>query len=190
MKAIFKLLAAAAISIIVFSCAKGDGDADYGNYLIYIPQATQSGGINNQYNVPSGDRPYTYNFKVEEDRILMMLGVSRSGKGTGEGYSVDVVDNRVASESFVASSAEVGETKYAVMPESMYSFPPTVTVPDGSYSESFYVEVSKAEMTDPAYDSKVLVLTLKLANPSKYELAAQNTEVTVLLDTDAMEAYL
>ena len=77
-----------------------------------------------------------------------------------------------------------------VMPETMFSFPSPVSVPDGSYSTEFYVEISREEMTDPAYDSKILVLTLKLQNPTKYELAGNNTVVTLLLDTDRMESYL
>ena len=186
MNAIIKILVAAASLVAVFSCAKGDGDADYGNCLIYFPQATQSGGINNQYNVPSGEGPYTYNFRIEEDRILAMMGVMRSGKAEGSAFSVDIVEDRAASESFVSASGH----QYMVMPETMFSFPALVSVPDGSYSADFYVEISRAEMTDPAYDSKILVLTLKLQNPTKYELAGNNTVVTLLLDTDKMESYL
>lgn len=191
MNTIIKLFVAVFSLVVVFSCAKGDGDADYGNCLIYIPQATQSGGTGNQYNVPSGEGPYTYNFRIEDDRILAMLGVSRSGKYAAKAYSVDVVEDLEASEEFIANTPVAADGKsYMVMPKEMRSFPPTISVPDGSVESSFYVEISRKEMSGPEYDTKILVLTLKLQNPTVYELAAENTEVTVLLDTDAMEAYL
>lgn len=54
MRNIILSVIAAMSAMLAVSCQKGDGEADYGNSLIYIPQATVSAGIDNYYNVPSG----------------------------------------------------------------------------------------------------------------------------------------
>ena len=51
------------------SCAKGDGDKDYGVEKVYIPQAMADGGITNVYKVPSGEGEYTYNFAIENETV-------------------------------------------------------------------------------------------------------------------------
>ena len=76
------------------SCAKGDGDKDYGVEKVYIPQAMADGGISNVYNVPSGEGEYTYNFAIEAETVEVFLGVMRSGKQAGQAFSVDVVDRK------------------------------------------------------------------------------------------------
>ena len=85
------------------SCAKGDGDKDYGVEKVYIPQAMIDGGITNVYNVPSGGGEYTYNFSVEEETVEVYLGVLRSGKQAGEAFTVDVVVNSTTTASQAAA---------------------------------------------------------------------------------------
>jgi len=64
-----------------YACDKGAGTADYGFAYIYMPQATGSGGLDNNYYVPSGEGVYTYQFRVDSVRneLKILLGVSRSG---------------------------------------------------------------------------------------------------------------
>ena len=45
MRNIILSVIAAMSAMLAVSCQKGDGEADYGNSLIYIPQATVSAGI-------------------------------------------------------------------------------------------------------------------------------------------------
>lgn len=45
-KILIKCVATATMILLAASCGKGDGDAEYGNSFVYIPQATQSGGLN------------------------------------------------------------------------------------------------------------------------------------------------
>lgn len=55
MRNIILSVIAAMSAMLAVSCQKGDGEADYGNSLIYIPQATVSAGIDNYYNVPQAE---------------------------------------------------------------------------------------------------------------------------------------
>ena len=87
------------------SCAKGDGDKEYGVEKVYIPQSMADGGITNIYNVPSGEGEYTYNFSIEEETVEVFLGVIRSGKQTGEAFSVDIIVN---DESTAKQAAALG----------------------------------------------------------------------------------
>lgn len=66
MRNIILSVIAAMSAMLAVSCQKGDGEADYGNSLIYIPQATVSAGIDNYYNVPSGGAENTLNFGTTE----------------------------------------------------------------------------------------------------------------------------
>ena len=103
-----KILFTIASVIVLFaltSCAKGDGDKDYGIEKVYIPQSMADGGITNVYNVPSGEGEYTYNFSIEEETVEVFLGVVRSGKQAGEAFSVDVLVN---DESTAKQAATLG----------------------------------------------------------------------------------
>lgn len=169
-----------------FSCEKGAGMDDYGLAYIYMPQATVSGGLNNNYYVPSGEGIYTYNFKIDADKdeFQILLGVLRSGKLSNAAYSVDIVARldttlQILSEGLVENGM--------LFPENMYSLPPKVSVAANKNSESFYMTVPlSALLNDNAYTDKKLVMTVGLANPSHFELSATNTSVVVILDVNAV----
>lgn len=161
------------------SCAKGDGDKDYGVEKVYIPQSMADGGITNIYNVPSGDGEYTYNFSVEEETVEVFLGVIRSGKQAGEAFSVDVVVN---DETTAAKAAELGAE---VMDPGIYTLPSSVSVAAGTNSKTFHLSLSKAGLKANA--GKKLVLCIALASPTRYELSEKASEVTVLVDVDALK---
>src|SRR5581483_12380194 len=77
---------------VYLSCKKDDSKLDYGYSKIYMPQAIfKSGGVNNNYPVPSGTDSSTYNYEVDTkaNRLNVILGASLSGPGTGA-FSVDV----------------------------------------------------------------------------------------------------
>ncbi len=187
-KILIKCVATATMILLAASCGKGDGDAEYGNSFVYIPQATQSGGLNNHYLVPSGEGPYTYNFKIEEGNVKIMMGVMRSGKTVGKAYSVDIVDDGDATERFVSKKDVEEPGKYLKMPM-CYSFPHKIEVGNGESAKTFYVEIPVSEIIKNEYDSKILVLTLKLAESTVYPLSDKNTEVVVLLNINSMKAH-
>lgn len=160
------------------SCAKGDGDLDYGIEKVYIPQSMSDGGITNVYNVPAGGGEYTYNYSVEEATVEVFLGVLRSGKQAGEAFTVDVVVNTAATAS---KATELGAE---AMSSSLYTLPSQVKVDAGTNSTNFTLNLDKAALKAKA--GKKLVLCVGLANPSRYELSEKASEVTVLVDVDAL----
>ena len=160
------------------SCAKGDGDKDYGVEKVYIPQAMADGGITNVYNVPSGEGEYTYNFAIKEETVEVFLGVLRSGKQAGQAFSVDVVVN---DETSAAQAAKLGAE---VMNAGMYTLPEKVNVAAGTNSKTFNLSLNKAALKEQA--GKKLVLCVGLANCTAYEISEKAAEVTVLVNVDAL----
>jgi hypothetical protein len=176
-------------SIGYISCEKGEGLDDYGLAYIYMPQATVSGGLDNNYYVPSGDGLYTYNFKIDESKkeLQILLGVLRSGDLPNAEYSVDIVarldtTNQMLSNGLVENGI--------VFPQNEYSLPQTVKVPGNKNGESFYLTVPADVLKKDAYTDKNLVLTVAIANPSKFELSAVNTNTVVIVNVNAIREYI
>lgn len=174
MKRIFTILSIAAAALLTLSCQKGDGDADYGNEFVYMPQATVSGGIDNYYNVPTGQEN-TANYYIEDGNVNVLLGVVRSGKSAYTAFSVDVLTDDALSSK---AAENLGAT---VLPASAYTLPAKADVKDGEAGASFVLAVQQSALQGGKY-----VLGVKIANPSKYELAKSNTSVVVVIDSDAL----
>lgn len=164
---------------VLASCAKGDGDKDYGIEKVYIPQSMSDGGITNIYNVPSGGGEYTYNFSIKDDKVEVFLGVLRSGKQAGEEFTVDVVVNEGS------TSEQAAKNNAEAMPSSLYELPSQVKVEAGTNSKTFNLSLDKEALK--GYAGKKLVLCIALANPSRYELSEKACEVTVLVNVDALK---
>ena len=160
------------------SCAKGDGDKDYGVEKVYIPQSMTDGGITNVYKVPSGEGEYTYNYAVEAETVEVFLGVMRSGKQSGEAFTVNIVVNEEAS---AAMAAKYGAE---VMTADLYTLPEEVSVAAGTNSKTFHLSLNKAALKAKA--DKKLVLCVGLANCTAYEISEKAAEVTVLVDVNAL----
>ena len=178
------ILSVLSVFLLAASCEKADGEAEYGNLLVYIPQAMTNGTIDNIYDVPSGDAEYTYNFRVQEGVVNVFLSVYRSGKIKAREVIVDVI----ADLNSTAAQAEAlgAET----MPSSLYTLPAKAGVPAGVNSGSFYLAVPKASLMDETHAGKIYVLCVRIANPSNYELNEDASEVVVRLDVDALKACL
>ncbi len=170
-------------------CTEGDGEKDYGYAYIYMPQATVDGGLTNQYPVPSGGGEYSYNFKVENGKLNIILGVLRAGKfEKNESFSVSVAADETKTQAAITN----GSVSNAVaMPSTIYTLPTEVTVPSGKSSEAFYLAVDVASIKGTTeYSGKKLILEVGISNPTRYELASTNTSVLVVLDVDAIQQYL
>lgn len=176
-KIIFSLMSVISVFALA-SCAKGDGDKDYGVQKVYIPQAMADGGITNVYNVPSGEGEYTYNFEITAETVEVYLGVLRSGKQSGQAFTVDVVVND-------ETSAQMA-TKYGaeVMDPGIYTLPSEVSVAAGTNSKTFHLSLNKAALKEKA--GKKLVLCVGLANCTGYEINEKAAEVTVLVNVSAL----
>jgi len=168
---------------IFSSCKKGDGDQDYGFPYIYMPQAMLSGGLDNYYNVPSGGGEYTYNFKVENGKLNIILGVLRSGKLPNEAYSVNV-------SAEAPSSSVLAAVGGIVMPSTLYTLPQKVDVSADKSGESFYLSIDSNTLSSATYAGKKLVLTISINSPSKFELAETGTDVVVIVDVNKVVKFL
>jgi hypothetical protein len=176
-KILFTIMSVISLCALV-SCAQGDGDKDYGVEKVYIPQSMADGGITNVYKVPSGDGEYTYNFSIEAETVEVFLGVMRSGKQSGEAFTVNVVVN---DETSASQAAALGAE---VMDASIYTLPESVSVAAGTNSKTFNLSLNKAALKEKA--GKKLVLCVGLASPTKYELSEKASEVTILVDVNAL----
>lgn len=172
------------LGVLFTTCA--EEKIEYGNAFIYMPQATTTGGVNTLYSVPSGGGEMTYNFKAENGKINIQLGVMRSGTFAGESFKVDIVTLKNETDKLIES----GQIRNAVaMPEEIYSLPSQVTVTN-SNETTFYLSVDSAVLiNDLAYTGQNMVLTVGLANPSKYQLGEQNTFANVIVNIDALRDH-
>lgn len=168
---------------ISMGCQKGDGDKDYGFPYIYMPQATFSGGLDNYYSVPAGGGEYSYNFKVEEGKLNVILGVLRSGKVSNEAYSVSV-------NSLDPSAEELAAIGAVLMPSSIYSLPQTVEVPADQSGETFYLSIDAEALKSGVYDDQKLAMIVEISNPTNFELAEDGTSVVVILDVNNIKEFL
>lgn len=179
------ILLLAFVCTCAFTACEGDGDADYGFGKVYMPQAVSTGGLNNSYAVPSGGGSYTYNFRVENGTVRIILGVTRSGKlSDKKGYAVDVYTS--AEDTATAVAAYGGEA----MPEGLYSLPAAVVVPNGKTGETFYLDIPVLAISRSEYAGKKLVLSVGIRNPSAYELSDTAGKTAVIVNVDALKALL
>lgn len=173
-----------ACCVLAFPACEGDGDADYGFARIYMPQALSTGGLDNSYAVPSGGGTDTYNFRVAEGTVQIVLGVMRSGSFDEQrGYAVKVGVSPEATAEAVAAFG--GEAMPAI-----YSLPEEVVVPDGKSGGTFYLSIPVASLAKSEYAGRKFVLAVFISDPSAYELAETGTVTAVVVDVDALKALL
>ncbi|MFT4222107.1 hypothetical protein [Dysgonomonas sp.] len=186
---IFYIIAALFFAIGFVACNDGDGDADYGFGYIYMPQATISGGLNNNYYVPSGSGEYTYNFKVDltTNKVKVILGVLRSGDIGNSAYSVDIVSRTDTTNQIIVSGAI---SNALILPASLYSLPNSVSVSGSESGTSFYMEIPIDALKMDQYTDKNLVMTVGLANPTAFQLSPKNTSTVVIINVNSLRTKI
>jgi hypothetical protein len=170
------------ISCFFTSCQKPDGDKEYGFPVIYMPQSTlYSGGLNNNYPVPGGTATNpNYTIDKASGKVEIILGVYRAGTQVLEGYSVDIYEKADTASQIVNS----GIVKDGVLlPSDLYSFPTSVSVPNGSREATFHLTIDGAKLNSkyPELAGKTLVMAIAIKNPSKYELNEPLSTTVVLI---------
>ena len=169
------------------SCTKEKDDSKiiYGDTKIYMPQAMfVSGGVNNDYPVPSGGDSTNYNFTVDtlKDSIDVILGVNRSGMQALEAYSVKVVTDADTIQQMI-TNGDLDEYT-ALLPAAAYALPGVVSVPVGASATTFHLSLSRVALRN--YPGQKLALAVKLADPSKYTLNPDISTTIVIIDVDAL----
>ena len=141
--------------------------------------------------VPSGKDKNTFNFKVDTlgKIVNVFLGVTRSGLDTYRAYSVDVSTRTDTVATLIANGLinppSTTILPVEVLPQSDYNLPTTVSVPDGKYSEGFYLAIKLDALK--TYAGKKAALCVVISNPTKYTLSTVNNKVIILIDVDALK---
>jgi len=169
------------------SCRKDDSKVSYGFSKVYMPQAIYlSGGVNNNYPVPSGTDSSNYNYYLDtkSGKLNVILGASLSGPASGA-YSVDVkVDNDTVQQLF--TTGVLDPALYKLMPSTMYAIPTRLDVAPGARSGSFDLGIDIGALKSPDYAGKFLVLAVRIANPTQYMLDTAQGATIVIVDVNSL----
>jgi hypothetical protein len=173
--------------LAIVSCTKPDSEQDFGTTSIYMPQAIiRSGGVNNQYPVPTGTDSSTWNFKVDKaaGRIEITMGAALSGPGAAA-FGADVrVDNDTLQKLFTAGVFSAAT--HVVMPTSMYALPARVEGLQGTRAGVFKLSIDHKALKGAAYAGKFLLVSVRLANPTTYPLNAALSSAIVVIEANKM----
>lgn len=170
----------ALFSVIFTGCQKGDGDKEYGYPYVMMPQSQR---IEGYYYVPGGSEEFTRNYIVTADKVSVCLGVLRSGNVEDEAFSVEVITTETPVGDFIYDGTIPGSEP---MPESLYALPSRVDVADGSNAVEFYLELDRAELDKIEYAGRTFLLSVELANPTRYKLAREAFRTMVVVDVDEL----
>lgn len=111
-------------------------DADYMEQMIYMPAAVS--GIY-QVNDTNSLGTYKYQLDLENNKLVIPLGVCRSGVDSKGRVVIDIMVNNDTIQSLNEIYLSEGpEYKpFVIIPENKYSFPQQVTIPDGADNAIF-----------------------------------------------------
>lgn len=167
--------------LMVVSCV--DNRAPLGINNIYIPQATVSGGVNLNYAVPAGNGASTYNYGIDSinQKVNVYLGVLVSGQQANEGCTVDITVNKDTTNQIIAGG---GILNAVLLPDSIYTLPAKVTVPQGQNSASFNLSINSIALKN--YSGKNAILTVQLSNPTNYQLYTLLSKVVVVINVSSL----
>lgn len=159
------------LMLISASCEKADNEKEWGEALIYMPQANY-----NPYTVPNSgtDPKLNKNYSIDslDNRLNIFLGVYRSGLQELKSYTVDIE---------VADTFLFGTV---IIPQDRYSLVSSITCPDGKRDATFYLMVDIDFLKANAFNDYSLVV--KISNPSNYTLNPQLVSTKILIKTSEL----
>ena len=181
MKLYYKLICILLTGICA-GCEKNDSDTDYGITSIYMPQALVA---NLTYAVPAGLDSATRNYRidVQNDKVNIILGVTRSGEQPANGYTVNIVANTDTINQLLAK--KVLDPATTMLLPSIYTLPQNISVAPGKNAGTFYLSVNRTQLK--TYAGKKLALVVALANPTMYTLNNAISKVMVIIDVNALK---
>ena len=115
-------------------------DADYLDQTIYMPAAVS--GIY-QVNDTNSFGTYKYQLDLENNKLVIPLGVYRSGVDSKGSVVIDILVNNDTIQRLneIGPSEDPEYKPYVVIPEDKYSFPEQVVIPDGADNVIFNMTV-------------------------------------------------
>lgn len=130
------------IGVLVSSCEyKEIVDADYTPQKIYMPSAVSGIYMVNDTNDLSGK--YRYKLDLENNKLIIPLGVYRSGIDSRGSVNVDLIVNNDTIDGLNEVGA-LDNPEYKMMeviPDDKYSIPGRITIPDGSDNVTFDLSI-------------------------------------------------
>lgn len=170
----------ACFSVLMMAAASCEEKMEWGNIYVYMPQASiLDGGVTHNYPVPLDNNPTTRNYSIDgSGKLLVTLGLYRSGLQALEAFSVEVYADAAASDAAAVAGG------YTVIPDGYWSIPETVSVQDGQREAVFSlaVDIPKLQEDFPDLFDKTIVLAVGIRNPSRYQLNESLALTTVLID--------
>ncbi|WP_430811880.1 MULTISPECIES: BT_3987 domain-containing protein [unclassified Carboxylicivirga] len=155
------------LALFFGACEKSAGDEEWGIAKIYMPQA------NYEPYITTLQQPgATCKIDEENNKLLIFLGVYRSGLQDLNAYSVDV---------YTSVSTQDGVTP---LPNGMYDVPSEVTCPSGERDASFYLKVDLAFLQSNIGTDYAIAVGIE--NPSKYELNSDLSVAEIKITTSAL----
>jgi len=141
---------------------------------IYMPQASA------KYIVPTGGDPSTYNYSVDavNNKVNVKLSAATGtvvngtlkNKANANAYTVDIQVNNDTIQKMLAAGT-LNPATDILMPASLYTVPSQLSVPAGQINGAgFSLSLDIAQLKSASYRDKNLVLAVKIANPSAYDL--------------------
>lgn len=197
MKILFKqtgfLLIILVSAVFMTSCDKKISDTAFGNTIIYLPQAQQSGGINLNYLVPSNISydTTTNNFNVDSihNVVNVYFGVNCSGlQQSLSGYTVNVSTRSDTIMQMIANGtinvAPDANLPVVLLPASAYTLPSSVTVSPGTYHANFNLAINFTTLK--TYIGQKVALCIVISNPTKYTLSPTLFQVIAIIDVNKL----
>lgn len=180
----FLLVLPLALLGLFLGCEKDDSEADFGEAKIYIPQSLSTGS-NLNYLVPKGLDSASRNYidDLKNDRIHVILGVSRSGKVSNDAFSVNIITRPDTIGTLITNNVL---TNTVLLPTTMYQLSQSVAVADGKSSEQFLLSITRSQLK-ANFTGKKVALAIAITNPTKYALNPKNDKVIVIVDVNALK---
>lgn len=176
MKEFFKyeipLMACWAI-IILGSCNKSV-DTLPGSAKIYMTSA-----VSNPYMVPGDVKNYMAD-KVAK-KLLIPVYIFRSGLQAQKTYSVNISPDDSAAAALIGSGL-VDSTKAMIAPTDVYAMPSSAMCQKDSSSFNVVFDANKLN----PYLGKLLIISIRLTDPSRFQLNEKLSVLNVVLDVDAV----
>lgn len=167
--------------ILLAGCEKDDKDTAFGEAVLYMPQATIAGL---RYAVPSGLDSATRNYVIDASgKVNVILGVSRSGLQSYAPCTVTVQTDADTVQQMISDNI-LDAANHLLMPADVYTLPSSLDIPATGNAATFYLALDPVKLQ--SYTGKILVLAVKIGNPSAYTVNPAIGKVIILVDVDKL----
>lgn len=158
-----------------YSCADPAIGAEYGEALIYMPQATHNIGTDNNLNLTLKASDVAADQSL---RTQTTLGIYRSGTHEKKSATVDLAINtdtltvakQLALDPDAASKYDIYKTGELLQAKYYDALPETLTIPDGKREATTQLVLHNKEIFADYAAGDILLLPVQIENPTRYEL--------------------